>query len=83
MAKCDLCCRDCSAVNLVQLLDNYQVDGVADVCPICAKWANKAKSDMLLEIAPRMRAAIAARKVARPASAARALWRRFTIGIWA
>lgn len=83
MAKCDLCGNDCSAMNLAQLRDAYQAAGVVDVCPSCAKWANKTKSDMLMEIEPRMRAAIATRKKAQPVSAARALWRRFTIGTWA
>lgn len=73
MAKCDLCGANCRAVDLVQLLDSYQEAGVVDICPACEKWANKLKSDMLGEIAPRLRAAIAERKGVPPR---RAWWRR-------
>ena len=59
----------------MQLLDNYQVPGVVDICPACANWANKVKSDMLLEIAPRMRAAIAQRQE-QPPPRPMAPWRR-------
>lgn len=79
MAKCDLCGGDCRASDLVQLLDQYQAAGVVDICPSCEKWANKQKFDMLGEIAPRMRAAIAARKGAQP-EAPRAPWWRLVFG---
>lgn len=79
MAKCDLCGGSCRGIELVQLLDQYQADGVVDICPACEKWANKQKSDMLNEIAPRMRAAIAARKGAQP-QAPRAPWWRLVLG---
>lgn len=73
MAKCDLCGADCKASELVQLLDSYQVPGVVDICPSCRQWADKLKSDMLLEIAPRLRAAIAERQ-GQPPSAPRVGW---------
>ena len=78
MAKCDLCNAHCSAAQLVQLLDSYKVNGVLDLCPACEKWASKLKSDMLLEIAPRMRAAIAERKGMPPPAALQSWWRRHT-----
>ena len=62
MAMCDLCGKNCRAVELAQLLDSYRTGDVTDICTDCAKWANKLKSDMLLEVGPRMREAIAARK---------------------
>jgi hypothetical protein len=62
MAACDLCGKHCAAIKLLQLLESYQAAGVVDICPDCEKWANKLKSDMLLEIAPRLRAAVAQRK---------------------
>jgi hypothetical protein len=83
MAKCDLCGADCGAAKLVQLLTNYQAAGVVDICPDCEKWANKLKSDMLLEIAPRMRAAIAERKGMPPPAAPQVWWQRFTAGLGA
>lgn len=76
MAKCDLCGGDCRASDLVQLQDQYQAAGVLDICPSCGKWANKQKFDMLGEIAPRMRAAIAARKGVQP----QAPWWRRVLG---
>lgn len=66
MAKCDLCGKDCQAHQMTQLLDDYQVPGVVDLCPACSKWANELKSEMLLGIAPRMRAAIAQRQEQSP-----------------
>lgn len=80
MAKCDLCDAHCGAAKLVQLLDSYKVPGVVDICHDCEKWANKMKSDMLLEIAPRMRSAIAERRGV-PAVvlvAHRSWWQRIT-----
>lgn len=62
MAKCDLCGSNCGAQTMVQLRDNYQIAGVVDICGDCEKWVNKLKGDMLSEIAPRMRDAIAVRK---------------------
>lgn len=76
MAKCDLCGGHCRANDLAQLLDQYQAAGVVDICPSCTKWTNKQKSDMLDEIAPRMRAAIAARKGAQPQAPRAPWWRR-------
>lgn len=75
MAKCDLCGKDCAAYQMTQLLESYRVPGVVDICPTCTKWANSLKSDMLLEIAPRMRAAIAQRQDA-PPPRPMAPWRR-------
>ena len=83
MAKCDMCCQDCKAIRLVQLLDNYQAAGVVDICPDCEKWANKIKSDMLLEIGPRMRAAIAERKGLPPPVLPQLWWRRLMAGLGA
>lgn len=60
VATCDLCGRHCQASEMAQLLDHYQVDGITDICPSCQKKANQAKSDLLAEIAPRMREAIRA-----------------------
>ena len=62
MATCDLCGAACGAAKLTQLRQEYQADGIADLCPDCAKWADKLKSDMLLEIPSRMRESIAERK---------------------
>lgn len=62
MATCDLCGTACSAAKLMQLRQEYQADDIADLCPDCAKWADKLKSDMLLEIPSRMRESIAERK---------------------
>lgn len=85
MANCDLCGSHCKAIELVELLDGYKIDGVIDICPACKKWADKTKSDLLLEIAPKMRAAIAARRypdagcikmLAGPARPWWAFWRR-------
>jgi hypothetical protein len=49
-----------------QLLPQYQAPGVVDLCPGCAKWVNKLKSDMLDQIGPRMQQAIAERKATKP-----------------
>lgn len=62
MATCDLCGKNCRLAELLPLLSEYQTGGVTDICKDCANWANKLKSDLLLEIGPRMREAIAARK---------------------
>jgi hypothetical protein len=66
MAKCDLCGGECRPHELQTLLDSYQVDGVKDICPACAKWANKTKGDLLGGIAPQMRDAIAAQCRSQP-----------------
>lgn len=60
VATCDLCGRHCQASEMAQLLESYQVDGITDICPSCQKKANKAKSDLLGEITPKMREAIRA-----------------------
>lgn len=75
MAKCDLCGGECKAANMTTLLDQYQIAGVADLCPDCERWANKLKGDMLGEIAPRMRVAIAEKKGASPPSPPMVWWR--------
>lgn len=62
MAKCDLCGDACDAHKLEQVLPQYQVDGVVDVCPACSKWATATKYNMLGEISARMREAIRARR---------------------
>lgn len=82
MAKCDLCGESCAAAELVQLLDSYQVPGVVDICRDCEKWANRLKSDMVLEIAPRMRASIAERAGVPPPSAPPVWWRRISAAFW-
>lgn len=66
MAICDLCGARCSASDLEQLRDAYQVPGVVDICPSCSRWASKVKGDMISEIAPRMRKVIAERKGVTP-----------------
>lgn len=76
MAKCDLCGSDCSAAKLAQLLTKYQGSGVVDICPDCERWAVKLKSDMLLEIAPRMREAISKRKGEPKQQESKQWWRR-------
>lgn len=76
MAKCDLCGGHCRANDLVQLRDQYQAAGVVDICPACEKWANKQKSDMLDEIPPRMRAAIADKNGKQPEAPRAPWWRR-------
>ena len=68
MAKCDLCGGDSRPVELVQLLSSYQINGVRDVCPHCARWADKTKADLLSEISPKMRYAVASKKGAPPLS---------------
>lgn len=64
MAKCDLCAGECRASDLVQLLQQYQVPGVVDVCPECATWASKRKSALIAETVTTLRAEISAKKVA-------------------
>lgn len=58
MAKCDLCGKTCVASEMVLLRDEYQVADVKDICPKCGTWADNLKSDLLLGIASKMRAAI-------------------------
>jgi hypothetical protein len=77
MAKCDLCGASCAAFKLAQLLPSYQSAGVEDICPDCEKWANRLKSDLTAEIAPRMREAIAERKDLPTPAAPPVWWRRF------
>lgn len=64
MAKCDLCGKYCLAHEMASLVKNYHIENVTDICKLCEKWANKTKSDMLLEIPIRMRSAIKLRHVA-------------------
>lgn len=63
MARCDLCDARVNAGDLRQLLGSYQMDGVVDVCPSCAKWADKTKARMFAEASQRVRDAIKARRV--------------------
>ena len=76
MAKCDLCGGTCGLHDLTTLLDGYQVDGIKDICRDCERWASKLKGDMLLEIGPKMRAAIRERVGLPPPAPAVAWWRR-------
>jgi len=62
MAKCDLCNQTCPGHQLAELRERYQIPGVIDVCPECERWTNKLKSDLLDQIAPKMREAIAEKK---------------------
>lgn len=73
MAKCDLCGGECKAHAMTTLLEQYQIPGVAEICPDCTRWANKTKSDLLGEIAPSMRSAIAEKK-GQPLPAAPVVW---------
>lgn len=75
MAICDLCGGNCQASDLQQLLGPYQVPGVQDLCPECARWADKTKGDLLLQIGPRMREEIAKRKGTPPPPSK--WWHRF------
>jgi hypothetical protein len=61
---------------MVQLLDQYKVAGVSEICRPCEKWASGVKSSIVSEIAPRMRDAIAAKKGAPPESPPVKWWRR-------
>lgn len=65
MMRCDLCDKECQLNELRPLLNDYQVSGVQHLCPTCAKWANKAKSDLILGIAPQMRLIIAEKALLR------------------
>ena len=67
MAKCDLCDTPGKLSTMTELLDIYQVEGVIDICPDCAIWANKLKTQLLAEVAPKVRAAIAERRGLPPA----------------
>lgn len=75
MATCDLCGGGCKASEMVQLREQYRIDGVEDICPECGKWANKIKDEITAEIAPRMRDAILAKKGEPPAPAPTKWWR--------
>ena len=75
MAACDLCGNRVKAHALVQLLDSYKVAGVEDICSECEKWANKLKSDLLAEIAPKMREAVAAKATFNTAPKKKAWWK--------
>jgi hypothetical protein len=77
MAKCDLCGESCKAYQMQQLRSEYAVDGVNDICSDCASWASKIKSDMIDEIAPRMRAAISDRRYMQK----EVWWRRFKLPV--
>ncbi len=78
MAKCDLCGESCKGIDLVQLRDSYQVDGIVDLCEKCHRWANAEKSRLLEEIAPKMREAIRERagSAALPSSERKSWWDR-------
>lgn len=71
---CDLC--GATNCHLSTLLDQYQTPEVKELCSDCERWANKTKGDLLLEISPRMRAAITERKGAPPPAPPVAWWRR-------
>lgn len=58
MAKCDLCGCACNLIDMTEVPDIYQVDGIKNVCCDCRDWANKLLTDMLLETGPRMQSAI-------------------------
>lgn len=76
MAKCDLCGGTCGLHDLTTLLDHYQVDGVKDICRDCEQWATKLKGAMLLEIGPKMQAAIRERAGLPPPAPVVKWWRR-------
>lgn len=62
MARCDLCNKVVSSNQMEQLRDSYQIPGVIDICPECARWADKAKVALLDEIAEKMRSLVQTRK---------------------
>lgn len=73
MAKCDLCGAQCFAHELEQLLTQYRVAGITDVCPTCRRWADRKKLSLIDEIAPKMREAILERSQRKPNFYQRAL----------
>ena len=62
MAKCDLCLQDCNAKDMQQVLTQYRVGGVVDVCPSCRKELDKHKSYLLDGIKQNMKSFILERK---------------------
>jgi len=61
MAKCDLCGKTTSALELEQLIDGLRVPGVTDICRDCANWVTKVRAKEISESIQRTRCAIAAR----------------------
>lgn len=66
MAKCDLCGDSCGAGELSELLSQYRVSGVKDLCPKCRDWADKQKSILVSNIAPQLRGLICDRIGVKP-----------------
>jgi coenzyme F420-reducing hydrogenase beta subunit len=62
MAKCDLCGKTCSAQDMEQLRNIFQVDGIVDLCPSCVKSVNKIKDDYLDKMGSHVRDEIRKRK---------------------
>ena len=77
-AKCDLCGKEVQQSDVEQLLVQYRVKAIVNICPTCRQWANKIKSDVLDTIAPTMRNAIHDRWVYfnDPIPCRRPWWRR-------
>lgn len=85
MAKCDLCGGACRAADMETLLKPYQIPGVAELCPKCRRWADSQKSQLLDDIAPRMRSLISDKKgVPLPTAPHRwlARFRRAIVGVF-
>lgn len=66
MAKCDLCGKPTSAMELEQVIEGLRVTGVEDVCRSCAKWVTNVRSEEIIESVKRTRYAILERSKIQP-----------------
>lgn len=73
MAKCDICGKTASILEMESLRDCYQSEGVKDVCRECSKWADDQLWKIRDENATELKRRIAVR-VNRPKRLL--LWRR-------
>lgn len=62
MKKCDLCDAEGRDDDFQALYQTYQIPGVAQLCPSCARWANETKSRLVLEVATHLKNEIRAKK---------------------
>lgn len=63
MAKCDLCLKNCAIADMHELLPQYRINGVSDLCKSCLKWANEEKTEIALRIPTTMRSRILLKKL--------------------